>query len=72
MTTSLSPHPQALTVEALAAALRPVAAMWFTKGECLALEALIGLAAQAELRKTQNKVLQLTCEQYATMARATP
>ena len=73
MTTSQDrSHPQALTVEALAAALRPVAAMWFTKGEVLALEALIRLAAQAELLRAQNRVLLLTCEQYATMARPLP
>ena len=74
MTTSpaSSPHPQALTVEALASVLRPVAAMWFTKGEVLTLEELIRLAAETELLRAQNKVLHLTCEQYATMARATP
>ena len=73
MTTSQDrSHPQALTVEALAAALRPVAAMWFTKGEVLALEALIQLASQAELLRAQNRVLHRTCEQYATMARSLP
>ena len=49
MTTSQDrSHPQALTVEAVAAALRPVAAMWFTKGEVLALEDLIRLARVGE------------------------
>ena len=62
-------HPQALTVEALAAALRPVAAMWFTKGEVLALEALIQLASQGEFATNEVAALSRVVDEYAELLR---
>ena len=70
MTTSQDrSHPQALIVEVLAAALRPVAAMWFTKGEVLALEALIQLASQGEFATNEVAALNRVVDEYAELLR---